>query len=284
MEFENITMPFFSVIIPLYNKEKYIENTLKSVLSQTFGDFEVIVVNDGSTDNSATVIKNSNDARILFVEQQNAGVSAARNLGIEKASGKMIALLDADDYWLPNHLEVLFSLYNDFQNAGMYCSRYKIKFAKNNYHTPKLTNISQDFRGIVPDFFHSSYVDRIAWTSIVAIPKEIFKTVGGFNTNVSNGQDLELWIRIATQFPVAITNTVTAHYNYEISDSLAKRSILNKNLMDFAQFSEAEKNNPSLKRFLDIYRIEYALHYHMFGNDEKMIFYLNCLFPGKTGN
>lgn len=267
-------MPFFSVIIPLYNKENYIGNTLRCVLDQTFTDFEVIIVNDGSSDNGPEVAKQFDDKRIQIVEQANKGVSAARNLGIEKASGKLIALLDADDYWFPNHLEVLHDLHTDFPNAGMYCSRYKIKFAENNLYTPKLTAISNDFRGIVPDFFHSSYVDRIAWTSIVAIPKEVFNTIGGFNTEVSNGQDLELWIKIAIQFPIAISDSITAHYHYEISDSLAKRNILNKKLMDFEQFSAAEKKNLSLKKFLDIYRIEYALHFHMFGNEEKMRFYL----------
>jgi glycosyltransferase involved in cell wall biosynthesis len=267
-------MPFFSVIIPLYNKENYIENTLKSVLEQTFTDFEIIIVNDDSTDNSLEIVKRFDDSRITIIEQQNAGVSATRNLGIEKASGKLIALLDADDYWFPNHLDILHSLYHDFPNAGMYCSRYKIKFAENNLYTPKLIDITPDFRGIVPDFFRSSYVDRVAWTSIVAIPKEIFNAIGGFNTEVSNGQDLELWIRIAVKFPIAISNTITAHYHYEISDSLAKRSILNKKLMRFEQFSDDENKKPSLKAFLDIYRIEYALHFHMFGDNETMCFYL----------
>lgn len=269
-------MPFFSVIIPLYNKENYIGNTLRCVLGQTFADFEVIIINDGSTDNGLDVVKQFDDARIHIVEQENQGVSAARNLGIEKASGKLIALLDADDYWFPNHLQVLHDLHTDFPDAGLYCSRYKIKFAENNLYTPKLTDISNDFRGIVPDFFRSSYVDRIAWTSIAAIPKDVFTTIGGFNTEVSNGQDLEVWIKIAISFPVAISDSITAHYHYEISDSLAKRSILNKKLMDFGQFSEAERKNSSLKKFLDIYRIEYALHYHMFGDEEKMHFYLKA--------
>src|SRR5262245_2597869 len=107
-------MPFFSVIIPLYNKENYIRNTLKCVLEQSFTDFEIIIVNDGSTDNGLKVVKEFTDSRIVIEEQTNKGVSAARNLGIEKAAGTMIALLDADDYWFPNHLEVLHALHTDF--------------------------------------------------------------------------------------------------------------------------------------------------------------------------
>ncbi|MEW5676001.1 glycosyltransferase [Flavobacterium enshiense] len=267
-------MPLFSVIIPLYNKEKHLKNTLLSVLDQTYPDFEILVVNDGSTDRSMDILHQFNDSRIVIIEQTNQGVSSARNHGIEKASGKLIAFLDADDYWFSNHLEVMAALYFDFPQAGMYCSRYKIKLAKNNLYSPNPTNIKPDFRGMVPDFFHSSLVDRVAWTSIVVIPKPVLQSVGGFTTTVSNGQDLELWIKVAVKHPVAISNTVTAHYHFEIADSLAKRNILKKKLMDFGQFAEAEKKNPSLKKFLDIYRIEYALHYHMFGDDSKMSYYL----------
>ena len=267
-------MPLFSVVIPLYNKEHHIENTLKSVLNQTFTDFEVIVVNDGSTDKSVEIVKNFTDPKLFLVNQENSGVSTARNNGIAKASGQLIAFLDADDYWFPNHLEVMAALYHDFPKAGLYCSRYKIKFAENNLYTPKLTNIKEHFRGIIPDFFHSSLTDRVAWTSIVVIPKTILTTIGGFTPEVTNGQDLELWIKIAVKHPVAISDTVTALYHYEIENSLAKRNIQTKRLMDFNQFSEEEKKMPSLKKFLDIYRIEYALHFHVFGNNEKMLFYL----------
>src|SRR4051812_32162135 len=98
-------MAFFSVIIPLYNKANYIENTIKSVLNQTFTDFEIIVVNDESTDESETIVLGFNDKRIQLFNQKNQGVSVARNHGIEKAKGKLVAFLDADDYWFHNHLE-----------------------------------------------------------------------------------------------------------------------------------------------------------------------------------
>jgi len=273
-------MPLFSVVIPLYNKENHIENTLKSVFSQTFTDFEIIVVDDGSTDNSMEILRRFNDSRLILAEQVNQGVSSARNHGIEKASGKLIAFLDADDYWFPNHLAVIAALHKDFPQAGMYCSRYKIKFAENNFYLPKLTNLPSDYRGIVNDFFHSSLIDRIAWTSAVAIPKNVLLAINGFSETVTNGQDLEVWIKVAVKHQVAISDTVTALYHYEIENSLAKRNILNKQLMDFRQFSEEEKKKPSLKKFLDIYRIEYALHFHIFGNNENMRFYLKDVDNG----
>ena len=88
-----------SVVIPLYNKEKQIKRTIQSVLTQTFQDFEIVIVNDGSTDNSTIEVEKIKDSRIRLIHQENAGVSAARNKGIEEAKYELIALLDADDEW-----------------------------------------------------------------------------------------------------------------------------------------------------------------------------------------
>ena len=107
-------MPFFSVIVPLYNKENFVENTLKSVLNQNFTDFEVIIVNDGSIDKSEEKVKGFNDDRIKYFYQENQGASSARNFGIEKANSNYIAFIDADDYWFPNFLQEMFNNINEF--------------------------------------------------------------------------------------------------------------------------------------------------------------------------
>lgn len=267
-------MAFFSIVIPLYNKANYIENTLRSVLSQTFTDYEIIVINDGSTDNSVIKVLEFNDSRIQLYNQKNQGVSVARNLGIEKSAGTLIAFLDADDYWFPNHLEELANLYHDFPNCGIYCSRYKIKNTKNHFQTPHYNGISSSFNGIVKDYFFSNSPFRITWTSCLAIPKEILEKVGGFSSAVTNGQDLELWTKIGIEHQVAITNIITAIYNYDIPNSLAKNNIGLMRLMDFEQFKIAEQKNHSLKKFLDLYRIEYGFRYYTFGYRDKADFYL----------
>ena len=100
-----------SVVIPLYNKEKKIEYTLKSVFTQTFQNFEIVIVDDGSTDNSVEEVEKFTDSRIRLIHQTNAGVSAARNRGIEAASGELIAFLDADDVWMPEYLATQYGLY-----------------------------------------------------------------------------------------------------------------------------------------------------------------------------
>ena len=100
-----------SVVIPLYNKEKSIASTLRTVLNQTFSDYEIVIVNDGSTDGSVEEIEKVQDDRIRLVHQPNAGVSAARNRGIEEAKGELNAFLDADDEWKPDYLATQYHLF-----------------------------------------------------------------------------------------------------------------------------------------------------------------------------
>ncbi|MFC0779303.1 glycosyltransferase family 2 protein [Flavobacterium sp. HJSW_4] len=266
-------MAFFSVVIPLYNKADHIENTIKSIFDQTFIDYEIIIINDGSTDASEATVRRFNDNRIQIFNQKNQGASVARNLGIEKSSGRFIAFLDADDYWFPNHLEELHKLIVDFPNCGLYCSRHKIRISKKHFQIPHYDGIEKSFRGIVPDYFFSNKPFRITWTSSLAVSKEILENIGEFTPAITNGQDLELWTKIGIRFPVAITNKTTAVYDYDVDNSLTKQKINSRILMDFEQFKIFEKENPSLKKFLDIYRIEYALHYYIFGNKTKMNLY-----------
>lgn len=262
-------MIYFSVIIPLFNKEKFIEATLRSVLEQSFTNFEIIIVNDGSTDKSEEIVLKFNDARIKYFSKKNEGVSVARNYGIQQSKGVYIALLDADDLWFPNHLEVLNKLIYTFPEAGLYASRYISKVSKDKNITNNFLKIAENFSGIVPDFFYSSLISRIALTSAVAIPKSVLNKTGLFNPNISSGQDLDLWIKIALFFPVAITNSVTVEYNTIDSNSLSKTNIRNKNLIDFSQFQENEKNNPSLKAFIDVNRMDYALKFKISGDLKK---------------
>lgn len=264
----------FSIIIPLYNKEKFIQNTLEKVLEQSFQDFEVIIINDGSTDGGERVVRGIQDERIKYFWQENQGVSSARNKGISLAKYEYICFLDADDEWKENHLISLLETIQKFPNAGMYCSRYVTKInEKKSIHT-YLKDITNDYEGYVEDFFHSSLVGRVALTSALCIHKKVFNEIGGFDSNISSGEDLDYWIRIALRFPIVITNKETMVYNFQVSESLSKTKITAKKLPDFNKFREYENKNQSLKAFLDIYRIEYALHFHIEGDLKKREEYL----------
>ncbi|MBF7090141.1 glycosyltransferase family 2 protein [Flavobacterium sp. ALJ2] len=262
-------MAFFSIVIPLYNKADYIENTINSVINQTFTDYEIIIINDGSTDNSVSNVLRFNDSRIQLYNQKNQGASLARNLGIEKAKYNYIAFLDADDLWMPNHLETLKNLIQNFPNVGVFASRYELVFSNGKNYIPKFKGISSDFEGIISDYFETSLTYPIATSSSIVIPKSVFKKIGYFKPGISSGQDVDMWIRIATKYPVALSNKVTASYLHYIENSLSKTPILEKTLKDFNDYKQEEENNPSLKKYLDIYRIEYALQYKIAGEDKK---------------
>lgn len=279
-------MPLISVVIPLYNKGFIIKKTLESVLKQTVTDYEFIIVNDGSTDDSFEIVSQFLDERIQLFQQENKGAAAARNLGIEKSNGKLIAFLDADDLWEANHLEELVKLYHDFPNCGIYCSRYRtIISKKHSINNSFAYSFPDDFRGIISDFFAASFINRVATSSSVLIPKNIIIENSCFNIAISSGQDIELWTKIAISNKVAIHNKSTAIYHFEIPNSLSKTPILKKTLINLDQFLEAERKNKSLKKFLDLYRLEYALHYKIAGDKLKSNYYLKQIttdIPIKT--
>lgn len=269
-------MPLFSVIIPVYNKANYIEETLKSVLEQRFTDYEIIIIDDGSTDSSLEIINHFSDDRICIYAQKNKGVAAARNFGIEKSKGKLIAFLDADDYWFPNHLEEIVKLYHDFPNCGIYCNLYRIKTTNKHFQDISFRGISSKYRGIIKNYFYSNKPFRISWTSSLAITKEILKEFNGFNENVTNGQDIELWTKIGIKYSVVVSNKITAIYNFNTTSSLTKQNINSMKLMNFSQFEEEEKKNIYLKEFLDLHRFFYAIQFKSEGNIEKAnLFYKN---------
>jgi len=114
-----------SVVIPLYNKARHIRRALSSVLAQTAPCFELVVVDDGSTDGSADVVRSISDSRLRLVVQPNGGECAARNRGIRETSGELIAFLDADDEWLPEFLSTVMRLYDQCPQAGAYATAYR---------------------------------------------------------------------------------------------------------------------------------------------------------------
>lgn len=275
-------MPLFSVIIPLYNKENFIEATLKSALSQTFTDFEIIIINDGSTDKSEEKVLQFNDERIQLFTTKNQGVSVARNFGIEKASGEMIAFLDADDFWYPKHLENMSKLYETFPECGLFCTNYERFYSKNKIVKPFFIGVPDyPWKGIVADFFKSSYVDRIAWTSAVAIPKTVFEEVGYFDPKITlgAGEDTHLWIRIALKFKVAFDSEISAKHILNAENRISLSSTLKRSFAKFDEFKTEENANSSLKKYLDLYRVEFAMKHKLAGDLETFDYYIQNVDP-----
>lgn len=273
--------PFFSIIIPLYNKEKYIQNTLNCVFKQVFSNFEVIVINDGSTDGSLAILNQfTNDSRLKIIHQKNQGVSAARNKGMENAQADYICFLDADDTWKPNHLQAFYEVIFKFSEAKMYCNRYVTQISKNSFIENNFIDIAENYEGYVEDFFKSSLINRVALTSAVCIHKDVLNDIGGFDPQLKSDQDLDYWIKIALKYKIAITAVTTMIYNFiNANKSLSKDHSRFNKLTNLNQYLDVEKSNETLKLFLDIYRIEYGLNYHILGLKEQSLEYLKYVDP-----
>lgn len=266
--------PYFSIVIPLYNKEKHIAQTLKSVINQSYNNFEVVVVNDGSTDKSLEEAIKINDDRITVYSIENRGVSYARNYGIKHAKSNLIVLLDADDHWKSHHLEDLKLLYEKFPDCGLYAKAYTKR--KNGINLKSIyKNIPQEnnWKGVVNNYFKSSLANSIAWTSAVMIPKTTFEKVGYFNESLNSGEDTDLWIRIALKLPVAFYNKVSAIHLLNAQNKITKTKLSSRKHIDFSTYDEAAKNNIDLKNYINLNRVSMALQYKIEGakNLEKDI-------------
>lgn len=210
----------FSVIIPLYNKAPYVKKALETVCAQTYRDYEIIVINDGSTDNSAVVadeyLKATDGIDYQIISQQNAGVSAARNAGVAASSGDYLAFLDADDWWEPTYLEKMAQLIEDYPEAGLYASNYI-------YYKPGKTRVAVN--NIETGYFNypKAYYEGGAMpvTSIsVAVPRKVFEEVGGFPLGIKLGEDFLLWSKIAMQYKGTFLNEALAWYNNDVPATL----------------------------------------------------------------
>lgn len=212
-----------SVIIPLYNKEKQIAKTLYTVLQQTFQKFEIIIINDGSTDSSVKEITQIKDLRIRLINQENAGVSVARNRGIKEARYDLIAFLDADDEWKPQYLEMQYKLYQKYSECNVYACGYEFKDTSGNVSNTIIRKLSfQEKDGILENYFEvASCSHPPLWTSAIMVKKQEIQRIGGFPIGVKSGEDLLTWAKLAVNNKIAYTTSVQSVFcieGYKMSD------------------------------------------------------------------
>lgn len=207
-----------SVIIPLYNKEKYIKRSIESVLNQTFRDFEILVVDDGSTDNSYEVIKTINDERIRLFHQKNAGVSAARNKGIHEAKYNLIAFLDADDIWKPGYLQAQYDLYMKYPDCCIFACNYQFRNSSGQVTNTIINNLPfKTIDGIIDKYFVvASSSNPPICSSSVMIKKCAINEISGFPIGIKSGEDLITWAKLCIRYKTAYNRTPLAIF---INDS-----------------------------------------------------------------
>lgn len=204
-----------SIVIPLYNKEKLIGKTIHSILNQTYQEYEIVIVNDGSTDNSFAEVEKINDSRIRIINQANAGVSAARNQGITESKGDLIALMDADDLWKPDYLETQINLFKKYPQCDVFAVNYEFQDSHNT-STPSLIKRLpfNEMDGVLSNYFEVATYSHPPITSIsVMARKGVFESVGGFPLNIKSGEDLLTWARLACRYKMAFSQKVCAVYN-----------------------------------------------------------------------
>ncbi len=210
----------FSVVIPLYNKAAHIRDTLNSVLAQNYADYEVIVVDDGSRDNGATIVEAfaAEHEAVSLIRQDNAGVSVARNTGIAHARNDYVAFLDGDDLWLPSFLSEIAALIDEFPEAGGYSTAFAHYLPDGSVDPiepafPRQFAAQQRF---MYDYFEAACGGELPMmTSAVCIPKAILDELGGFPPGEKIGEDQDVWIRVGLKYKMAYSRTVCMHYLIE---------------------------------------------------------------------
>ena len=199
--------PLFSVIIPLYNKADTIARTVRSVVAQTFNDWELIVVNDGSTDDSLSVAKQlSKDIPMRIIDKPNGGVSSARNAGAEVAVGRYIALIDGDDIWFPNHLALLADAIEKYPDVRFFGTGYERDAGKYLYYTIPWGCCH------VRDVYSTFRYGQPIHTSTVAINRLLWLEIGGFDSRYSFYEDFEFFFRLGLHTKCCIVRKVSGRY------------------------------------------------------------------------
>ena len=211
----------FSVIIPLYNKAPYVVKAINSVLNQSFASYELVIMDDGSKDDSFDVARQTIQGHhhCHLYRQQNKGVSVARNNGVAFSQGEYICFLDADDWWEPTFLEEMSKFVDAFPDAGIYGTNYTI--INETKRKTRIANVG------IEEGFDKGYINYckvyaktliMPLTSIsVAVPRTVFDEMLGFPHGITLGEDFMLWIRIALKYKVAFLNKPLAYYNQDVN-------------------------------------------------------------------
>jgi glycosyltransferase involved in cell wall biosynthesis len=216
----HMSSPVVSVVIPAYNSARTLPRSLSSVFSQTYGNHEVIVVDDGSTDDTEAVVRQYGE-RVILIRQENAGAGAARNRGASAASGRLLAFLDADDFWHRRKLELQVKAFADRSDVGIcwtwHGSWREIEPDPTETELSGATTMarySDDFASI----FESPYLG----TPGVMIPKDRFEKLSGFRTDLHSAEDVDLWLRAAYGSTTALI-PAALFFVVATSDSLTAR-------------------------------------------------------------
>src|SRR6478672_36965 len=229
-------MPQFTVIIPLYNKENFVSATIKSILDQTFTDYEVLIIDDCSTDISLTKIQPFlSDTIKLISHAKNSGLSASRNTGIRNASAQYVTFLDADDVWKPTVLETFYQMIQQFPEESIFAVNYLEVYENGDIILPK--NSTSDLKPnetvVIRDFFKRNRQQGLFIHSGVCFDKKVYEDVGYYDTDIDFAEDLDFNIRAFSKYNLVYHTNRLVFYTIYSENQLTNSSILGKKLPDY---------------------------------------------------
>jgi glycosyltransferase involved in cell wall biosynthesis len=231
--------PLVTVIIPTFNRGWILQEAIDSVLAQDYVNLELIVVDDGSTDNTAEILSGYRD-RLTVLAQDNQGVSAARNRGIQAAAGELIAFLDSDDLWLPQKLSHQVEFFNDRRDA-LICQTQEIWIRNGRRVNPKIRH--QKPSGMI---FERSLELCLVSPSAVMIRPGLFDRVGLFDENLPACEDYDLWLRVSWRYPVYLIDTPLIIKRGGHADQLSRKPALDKyRIKSMVKIIESGRLSPS---------------------------------------
>ena len=244
--------PFFSVVIPLYNKEKSVSSTLDSVLNQSFRDYEIIIVNDGSTDHSREAVElymeSHPSAPIRLINKKNGGSASARNLGIIESKGHYIALLDADDLWLEHYLQAQAELVKDFPNKSLYYTGYST--IGTDGLEERTGDYAKHFRG---ELSNPWIFPMKPCSSVVVFTKDDAIQVGLFDEKLIRAQDIDMWWRLILLRGAAADSQDGAIYRLTAENRMSHVVVpLNQTIVSkISYYKKYREQDPEFRKFFD---------------------------------
>jgi len=276
-------VPFFSVVIAVYNKRPYLDQVIRGLLSQGFSDFEAIFVDDGSRDGSSELILACQDIRFRYVLQENQGVSVARNHGIRLARGKVVAFLDADDWYEPGYLQEISSLIRMHPEAAFYGTGFYTHKNGTRGRSVIPKGIGKNSSSLVKDFYGAWSQGAFICASSIAVRKETLLAAGlEFRAGESHGEDQDMWFRLAELGPVAFSPQCYANYLQATANSLAYSSRYTEEIPAVTRLAERIKsgalgmaNIKSARIVIERNRIEAAINCGRYGQKVKALKFLS---------
>ncbi len=257
-----LSVPAVSIIVPAYNAEKHVAGSIKSVLGQTFHDFELIIVDDGSTDGTADIVKSYlYDRRIAYFYQSHGGPSRARNTGIKKARGKYVSFLDSDDLWLSEKLEKQLSYFQQHPDTNVIFTDFEIREGMKTA-VPSFLGIKNHYKEILEQKEHVKEAflflldEMFMFPSTLILERECFENIGMFDELLIGDEDVDFALRLAIHYKIAYIPNVLVHKMRHDSNLSHQRN--RSNLATFHIFKKLYDRSyaiiqPHLDYFCDMY-------------------------------